>query len=77
MGKVRRVFYGDSCQTHQEVRELTAARDTKQLTTCSSALPDYVFDEGERQPKPPLKRPKTVKVRHSAHIVSRIDLCIL
>ncbi|KAH7919537.1 Poly(A) polymerase [Leucogyrophana mollusca] len=27
----------------------------------SSALPDYVFDEGERQPKPTLKRPKTGK----------------
>ncbi|KZT42918.1 Poly(A) polymerase [Sistotremastrum suecicum HHB10207 ss-3] len=27
----------------------------------SSALPDYVFDEGERHPKPPLKRPKTAK----------------
>ncbi|TDL29399.1 poly polymerase [Rickenella mellea] len=27
----------------------------------SSALPDYVFDEGERMPKHPLKRPKTVK----------------
>jgi poly(A) polymerase len=28
----------------------------------SSALPDYVFDEGERQPKQALKRPKTGKV---------------
>ncbi|KAG2033642.1 Poly(A) polymerase central domain-containing protein [Suillus americanus] len=27
----------------------------------SSALPDYVFDEGERQPKQALKRPKTGK----------------
>ncbi|KAG1805722.1 Poly(A) polymerase central domain-containing protein [Suillus subaureus] len=27
----------------------------------SSALPDYVFDEGERQPKQALKRPKTSK----------------
>ncbi|KAG1763157.1 Poly(A) polymerase central domain-containing protein [Suillus occidentalis] len=27
----------------------------------SSALPDYVFDEGERQPKQVLKRPKTGK----------------
>ncbi|KIJ13272.1 hypothetical protein PAXINDRAFT_163709 [Paxillus involutus ATCC 200175] len=27
----------------------------------SSGLPDYVFDEGERQPKQPLKRPKTAK----------------
>jgi hypothetical protein len=29
----------------------------------SSALPDYVFDEGERQPRQALKRPKTGKVR--------------
>ena len=29
----------------------------------SSALPDYVFDEGERQPRQALKRPKTSKVR--------------
>jgi len=28
----------------------------------SSALPDYVFDDGERQPKQVLKRPKTGKV---------------
>ncbi|KAI5123418.1 hypothetical protein M0805_006123 [Coniferiporia weirii] len=28
----------------------------------SSSLPDYVFDEGERQPKPTLKRSKTNKV---------------
>ncbi|KAF9226885.1 Poly(A) polymerase [Gyrodon lividus] len=27
----------------------------------SSGLPDYVFDEGERQPRQPLKRPKTGK----------------
>lgn len=29
----------------------------------SSSLPDHVFDEGERQPKPTLKRPKPTKVR--------------
>lgn len=29
----------------------------------SSALPDYVFDEGEKQPKLAQKRPKTTKVR--------------
>jgi poly(A) polymerase len=31
----------------------------------SSALPDYVFDAGERQPKQALKRPKTGKVGNS------------
>lgn len=30
----------------------------------SSSLPDYVFDEGERQPKQTLKRPKTNKVMY-------------
>ena len=29
----------------------------------SSALPDYVFDEGERQPRQALRRPKTGKAR--------------
>lgn len=34
------------------------------LFPLSSALPDYVFDAGERQPKPaPKKRPKPAKVR--------------
>ena len=38
----------------------------------SSALPDYVFDEGERQPKQALKRPKTVKVNF-AYISYRLE----
>ena len=32
------------------------------LTVQSAALPDYVFDEGERQPRSAQKRPKTAKV---------------
>jgi len=33
----------------------------------SSALPDYVFDEGERQPKLAQKRPKTTKGSGKSH----------
>ncbi|KAG1735694.1 poly-A polymerase [Suillus paluster] len=36
----------------------------------SSALPDYVFDEGERQPKQVLKRPKTGKGSGKSHNTS-------
>jgi poly(A) polymerase len=36
--------------------------DTAYVLWNSSALPDYVFDEGERQPKLAQKRPKTTKV---------------
>lgn len=43
----------------------------------SSALPDYVFDEGERQPRQALKRPKTGKVRVGYSPVSFHWLLIL
>jgi len=36
----------------------------------SSALPDYVFDEGERQPKLAQKRPKTTKGSGKSHNTS-------
>jgi len=36
--------------------------ETANILWNSSALPDYVFDEGERQPKLAQKRPKTTKV---------------
>ena len=41
------------------IRQVTISNLTH---STSSALPDYVFDAGERQPKQALKRPKTGKV---------------
>lgn len=41
------------------------SKDATLLTgrPASTVLPDYVFDEGERHPRPALKRPKATKVR--------------
>ncbi len=40
---------------------------------CSAALPDYVFEEGERQPRPVLKRPKK-EVRLCRPVLHAINL---
>jgi len=66
VGKVRRISNGDPCSEYQKVFEdkgLHRMRVLHASPSYSTALPDYVFDEGERQPRQALKRPKTGKVR--------------
>ena len=50
------------------------ARSSHARSSFSSALPDYVFDEGERQPRQALKRPKTGKVRAILSLVTLLAL---
>jgi hypothetical protein len=52
--------YGDRSEAYKEVRTL-CPENLLIPSFNSSALPEYVFDKGERQAKPPkpvLKRPK-------------------
>ena len=41
--------------------------------TFSAALPDYVFEEGERQPRPVLKRPKKEVRSHYMYCAENIS----
>lgn len=80
VGKVRRISNGYLCSEHQKVFQDKGLHWMCVLHACSSyssALPDYVFDEGERQPRQPLKRPKTGKVRVQYSAVSFHWLLIL
>ena len=79
VGKVRRIPNGYLCSKHQKVFQDKGLRRMCVLhasSSYSSALPDYVFDEGERQPRQ-LKRPKTAKVRVGYSAVSFHWLLIL
>lgn len=76
MGEIRRAEDGYRRTTYKEVFALHSKPPVAIFTLLPSAsLPDYVFDEGERNlPKLSQKRPKKeVCGRLSSFIVSRAD----
>lgn len=63
--------WGLSCDISRSRYLLLDERHSDLILRFSTALPDYVFDEGERQPRSALKRPKTAKV------CAQCSICII